>query len=57
MRLRLLIRLLFIASAVMAGVWLVSGADQVGVLLFALGAAGFVVLALASFIDREWLDR
>jgi hypothetical protein len=57
MRLRLLARLLLIASAVTGGVWVVSGADEVSATLFAMGAAGFAVLALASFIDRGWFGR
>lgn len=53
MFIRMAIRALVIV-AVLVGVWaLLQQFDQVEISLYLLGAAGFIVLAVASYLDRR----
>ncbi|UCC48023.1 MAG: hypothetical protein JSV41_11150 [Gemmatimonadota bacterium] len=49
---RTTIRLLLLGFAVAGIIALVGTADELGLILFILGIGGFVILGLASLVDR-----
>ena len=48
------IRLLLLGFAIAGIIALVRTADELGLALFILGIVGFVILGLASLVDRWW---
>jgi hypothetical protein len=48
------IRLLLLGFAIAGIIALVRTADELGLTLFILGIVGFVILGLASLVDRWW---
>jgi hypothetical protein len=51
---RTIIRLLLLGFAIAGVIALVRTADELGLIFFFLGIVGFLILGLASLVDRWW---